>query len=179
MYLVHLIYILPLVASTCRGTQWSCTRKVCPGSCTVYGDSNYVTFDGKRYRFHGACDYILAQDFCDGRNGSFRLQTQNVPCGSSGVTCTKKVTVTLTDTVITMERGRKAIVSPLPGATASSMTANYTIREIHFFTILVTGVGLTVMWDRGTRVYVTLDPSYKGKSSVIVQGCIASSNRVS
>ena len=58
-------------------------------------------------------------------------------------------------------------VSPLPGTSSSSMTAKYKIRDIHFFTILETNIGLTLMWDRGTRLYVTLDPKFKGNKSKI------------
>ena len=86
-----------------------------------------------------------------------------MPCGTTGLTCTKKVTITLNSTVVTVEREKSPVVLPLPGAAGSRMTARFEIRERHFFTVLETDFGLTVTWDRGTRLYVTLDPKFKGQ----------------
>ena len=36
-----------------------------PGSCIVYGDPHYQTFDGITVHFQGNCRYIMAED-CDG-----------------------------------------------------------------------------------------------------------------
>lgn len=124
-----------------------------------------MTFDGKRYTFSGACEYVLVQDSCDGSSAStFQIQAQNVPCGSSGLTCTKKVSIIVNNTVIVLEREKRPRVSPLPGSSSSSsVTAIFQIRELHFFTVLETEFGLTVTWDKGTRIYVTLDPKFKGQ----------------
>ncbi|KAL9966350.1 hypothetical protein ACROYT_G024405 [Oculina patagonica] len=150
---------------SCKGTQWSCTNQVCPGTCSVYGELNYISFDGRRFTFSGACEYLLAQDSCNGSSsGTFQIQAQNVPCGSSGLTCTKKVTITINNTLIVLEREKTPVVSSLPGAVVSSTTARFQIRERHFFTVLETDLGLTVTWDRGTRLYITLDPKFKGQT---------------
>ncbi|KAM7447623.1 hypothetical protein ABFA07_004168 [Porites harrisoni] len=149
----------------CRGSQWSCTNYVCSGTCSVYGEQNYITFDGKRYTFSGACEYILAQDSCNGSSAdTFQIQVQNVPCGSSGLTCTKKVSVIINNTVITLEREKTPVVSSLPGASTVHMNGKFQIRELHLFTVLETEFGLTVTWDRGTRLYITLDPKFKGRT---------------
>jgi len=130
----------------------------------VYGELNYITFDGRRYTFSGACEYVLVQDSCNGSSvGTFQIQVQNVPCGSSGLTCTKKVSIIINNTVIVLEREKKPVVSPLPGSAGPRVTSSFQIRELHFFTVLETQFGLTVTWDRGTRLYVTLDPKYKGQ----------------
>ena len=152
------------VFSSCQGTQWSCTNYVCPGTCSVYGELNYITFDGRRFTFSGACEYLLAQDSCNATSaGTFQVQAQNVPCGNSGVTCTKRVTITINNTLIVLEREKKPVVSSLPGAAGSSFTVGFHISERHFFTVLETDIGVTVTWDRGTRVYITLDPKFKGQ----------------
>lgn len=150
--------------SSCKGTKWSCTDHVCPGTCSVYGELNYITFDDRRYTFSGACDYVLAQDSCnDASSRTFQIQAQNVPCGNSGVTCTKQVTITLNNTVVTLERDQHPVISSRPGAAALSMIEEFQIREHHFFTVLETGFGLTITWDRGTRLYITLDPKFTGE----------------
>ena len=130
----------------------------------MYGELNYITFDGRRYPFNGACDYVLAQDSCDGTSSvTFQIQAQNVPCGSSGVICTKKVIITLNNTVVTLEREKDPVISARPGAGGLNIIERFQIRERHFFTMLETGFGLTVTWDRGTRLYITLDPKFKGE----------------
>lgn len=60
----------------------------------AYGDGHFITFDGEWYSFDGSCEYTLAQDHCGGNsstNGTFRIVTENVPCGTTGVTCSKAI----------------------------------------------------------------------------------------
>ena len=103
----------------------------------------------------------MAQDFCNGQNGTFRVQTQNVVCGSTGVTCAKDITVQVGDTVLRMERGKEITAKPKVGAL--TMTAKYDIVSSGIYTIIVTDIGLSVIWDGGTTVYVSLSPTYKGE----------------
>ena len=69
--------------STCHNHQWVCTTKECSGTCSVFGDPHYTTYDGKWFRFGGRCTYILSEDHC-GKTGSFRIQAENVKCGMTG-----------------------------------------------------------------------------------------------
>ena len=55
------------------------------------GDSHYTTFDGKKFEFAGKCEYILASSV-DVKDIRFQIAVKNVACGSSGVTCAKKIT---------------------------------------------------------------------------------------
>lgn len=50
-----------LTPSTCNKRQWNCTDNPCKGTCTVYGNGHYMSFDGEKFDFLGDCDYILAQ----------------------------------------------------------------------------------------------------------------------
>ena len=68
---------ITLISSTCVESFWDCTENVCPGTCSVYGDPHYTTFDGKRFVFEGSCEYLLARDDQD----LFKIQAENVPCG--------------------------------------------------------------------------------------------------
>lgn len=88
---------------------------------------------------------------------------QNIPCGTSGVTCTKAPIVTLNELVISFVRGGKPKISALPGSRNVNLTAGFRIYESLLLTVLTTDIGLTLEWDHGTTVYVNLQPTYKGK----------------
>jgi hypothetical protein len=104
----------------------------------------------------------LIQDGCGSQSGSFRVQAENIPCGSTGVTCTKSITVTINDTQINMVRGSEPTVSSVPGSSQSVQQADFTLQKSGLFQILRTKIGITIVWDIGTRVYITLDTSYRG-----------------
>lgn len=71
------------------------------GTCVATGDPHYITFDGRAFSFLGDCEYVLVRE----ANGLFTVTVENVPCGTSGVTCTKSVVVELGNTVVHMLRG--------------------------------------------------------------------------
>ena len=128
----------------------------------MYGDSHYTTFDNKRYQFHGACEYILVQDECGDEPGSFRVQAENVPCGSTGITCTKSITITLDDAVIHLIKGSEPRIGSLPGSSKLVRKGDYSLEKSGLFLVLRTKIGMTIVWDFGTRIYLTLATSYKG-----------------
>lgn len=88
-----------LFFSTCSNQKWDCgntANKVCPSTCTAYGESHYRTFDGKEFQFQGECDYVLVRS-TPSNPEKFLITTSNVPCGSSGVTCTKSIDISIGD----------------------------------------------------------------------------------
>lgn len=60
-----------------------------------------MTFDGLAFTFPGACEYLLVRE----ASGQFTVSAQNLPCGASGLTCTKALTVQLQSTIVHMLRG--------------------------------------------------------------------------
>ena len=46
---------------------FTCVPQMCPPvdgpPCTTYGDPHYTSWDGRRFDFHGTCEYVIAQ-FC-------------------------------------------------------------------------------------------------------------------
>lgn len=58
---IHGLKRFPLSHSVCGRGQWHCTDEPCPGTCQVYGNGHYQTFDSKWYRFDGHCQYTLVE----------------------------------------------------------------------------------------------------------------------
>uniref|UniRef100_A0A6I8MZS3 Mucin 5B, oligomeric mucus/gel-forming n=1 Tax=Ornithorhynchus anatinus TaxID=9258 RepID=A0A6I8MZS3_ORNAN len=156
---------------TCKARLWECTTRVCRASCTVYGDGHYITFDGHRYSFSGHCQYTLVQDHCGG-NGSapdaFRVITENVPCGTTGVTCSKAIKIFLRGAELRLSDG--AVEVSGPGVGTGGKTP-FIVRQRGLFLVLEEaggggghgGRGLVLTWDHKTSLTVTLGPSYKGR----------------
>lgn len=94
-------FLSPVAHSVCQGQQWHCTGQRCDGRCRASGAPHYVTFDGLALTFPGACEYLLVRE----ASGQFMVSAQNLPCGASGLTCTKALTVRLQGTVVHMLRG--------------------------------------------------------------------------
>ncbi|KOX75564.1 Hemocytin [Melipona quadrifasciata] len=147
--------------NTCKCTNgtWKCTDRTCAGVCSAWGDSHYKTFDGKLYNFEGICDYVLAKGSLN-QNDCFDMSIQNVPCGTTGVSCSKSITLTVgngpSSERIVLTRGKEL---PIDNFKRMAM------RTAGLFVFVdVPDMGLTVQWDKGTRVYIKLEPSWKGRT---------------
>ncbi|KFW91590.1 hypothetical protein N336_09639, partial [Phalacrocorax carbo] len=83
---------------TCTKGKWKCVQKSkCSSTCNLYGEGHITTFDGQRFVFDGSCEYILAMDGCSVNRpvSSFKIVTENVVCGKSGVTCSRSISIYL------------------------------------------------------------------------------------
>ncbi|XP_004403881.1 PREDICTED: mucin-6 [Odobenus rosmarus divergens] len=83
---------------TCSRGKWACWQSArCSSTCTLYGEGHVVTFDGQRFMFDGSCGYILTTDSCGANNSqpTFKVLTENVVCGKSGVTCSRAIKIFL------------------------------------------------------------------------------------
>ena len=76
--------------STCRGSQWSCTNDPCNGICKAWGESHYITYDGREFEFQGECEYVLTTNK-ESNKHHFLITAENVQCGTSGITCGKSI----------------------------------------------------------------------------------------
>jgi hypothetical protein len=151
-------------SSTCNQTMWQCTDRNCPSTCQAFGDPHYVTFDGKWYEFQGACSYVMAQDGCNGGVQTFSIIAENVACGISAVSCTKSIKITIADTLIHLVRGTEPVVSSNPIAYGNATTAGITVKSVGLFVIVNSdNYGIRVEWDRGMRVYITLEAMHMNK----------------
>ncbi|XP_076369994.1 hemocytin-like isoform X2 [Tachypleus tridentatus] len=138
----------------CEAGTWRCEDNECHGVCTSWGDSHYRTFDDKIYDFHGDCDYVLTKARIDGSE-SFSVVVQNVPCGTLGATCSKGIVFAVGEESVMLSHDRPVPVLP--------PVSKFELREIGLFIYVKSDVGISVLWDKGTRVYVRADPVWKGK----------------
>ncbi|CAI9167414.1 unnamed protein product [Rangifer tarandus platyrhynchus] len=146
---------------TCRGRRWECSERPCLGTCVAYGDGHFLTFDGERYGFEGSCEYTLAQDYCAGSNaanGTFRIVTENVPCGTTGVTCSKAIKIFLGSYELILHEGTHKVLQRGPGGDLP-----YRVRYMGIYLTVETHSGVVVSWDRKTSVIIRLRHEYKGR----------------
>uniref|UniRef100_A0AAV2L4M0 Uncharacterized protein n=1 Tax=Knipowitschia caucasica TaxID=637954 RepID=A0AAV2L4M0_KNICA len=141
---------------TCQGRNWGCTKKVCDGTCTRYGEGNYITFDQKRFFFSGSCEYTLAQDYCGkDENGTFRVLIRNHPCDTEGDCMT--ITVFLgNDKIVFDEESVK-----LPEWTGKGIP--YKIHTVGLYLVMEAETGIVLMWNRGTTIMIKIKSTFKGK----------------
>uniref|UniRef100_A0A8C9RGF5 VWFD domain-containing protein n=1 Tax=Scleropages formosus TaxID=113540 RepID=A0A8C9RGF5_SCLFO len=143
---------------TCKERKWQCTSKKCDGTCFVYGDGHYSTFDGKRYNFNGNSEYILTQDYCSNSNGTFRVITENIPCGTTGTTCSKAIKLFLGNNELILTEGNYKVVERDSGEEVP-----YKIHIIGIYLVIETENGLVLMWDRKTSIFIKLSPTFQGQ----------------
>ncbi|XP_040607314.1 LOW QUALITY PROTEIN: mucin-5AC [Mesocricetus auratus] len=146
---------------TCENRMWRCTDEPCLATCAVYGDGHYLTFDGQRYSFSGNCEYTLLQDNCGGNGSSqdaFRVVTENIPCGTTGTTCSKDIKIFLGNYELKLSDGKVEVVQKGVG-----QEPPYYVHQMGIYLVVETDVGLVLLWDRKTSILLRLSPEFKGK----------------
>uniref|UniRef100_A0A3P8RLD8 VWFD domain-containing protein n=1 Tax=Amphiprion percula TaxID=161767 RepID=A0A3P8RLD8_AMPPE len=144
---------------TCNGRTWQCTTNQCDGTCYVYGDGHYMTFDQNRFTFDGSCEYILTQDYCGSAqsNGTFRVITENVPCGTTGTTCSKTIKIFLGNAELILTDGSYQLLS-----SGAAEAAPFQYSTMGNYLVVEANNGLILMWDKKTTLLIKLSPKYKG-----------------
>ncbi|XP_041417843.1 mucin-5AC-like, partial [Xenopus laevis] len=145
---------------TCKNRMWNCNDETCLGTCAVYGDGHYYTFDSKRYSFSGDCQYVLAQDYCasDPKKGTFRIITENMPCGSTGTTCSKSIRFYIGNNVLVLAEGKFEVQNA-----DSGNSVPYKVHQMGIFLVIETLNGIVLVWDKRTSIYIKLHPDFQGK----------------
>ncbi|XP_029105789.1 mucin-6-like [Scleropages formosus] len=148
---------------TCKGGKWNCLSQECPGKCQVYGNGHYKTFDSKWYHFDGHCQYTLVEDSCGRSSGSFSITAESVPCCDAALTCARVIVINLKGEVtLTLEdmNVKENLLQP-------QSSENVVLYSVHTFVlyieISIPSMGLTVIWDKNTRLTIIADEMLKQK----------------
>lgn len=89
----------------CRHGSWICNNELCPGECSVTGQSHFKSFDNKHFTFSGVCHYLFAKD-CGEK--SFSVLIETVQCADDpDAVCTHSVSVQLQEenTIVKLKYG--------------------------------------------------------------------------
>ncbi|XP_061468748.1 mucin-6 [Rhineura floridana] len=141
---------------TCTRGKWQCIQNSrCSSTCSLYGEGHITTFDGQHFVFDGNCEYILAMDGCgmSGTPHTFKIVTENVVCGNTGVTCSRAIKIHLGNLTITLA-DRKYTVSGANPRTEFFIEEN-TLHLI--IEITIPGkYDMSLIWNRHMNIFIKI-----------------------
>uniref|UniRef100_A0A8C0I1S9 VWFD domain-containing protein n=1 Tax=Balaenoptera musculus TaxID=9771 RepID=A0A8C0I1S9_BALMU len=148
---------------TCIKGSWNCTQNECQTTCHIYGEGHVRSFDGKSYSFDGLCQYSFIEDYCGHENGTFRILTESILCCEDGLTCSRKIIVAFQDQNIVLQDGKVTAVKTTESKECELSGNSYSVHTVGLYLILKILSGITIIWDKNTRISVLLDPRWNGK----------------
>ncbi|KAM9191332.1 mucin-6 [Mergus octosetaceus] len=141
---------------TCRKGKWKCVQKSkCSSTCNLYGEGHITTFDGQRFVFDGNCEYILAMDGCSVNrpHSSFKIITENVICGKSGVTCSRSISIYLGNLTLVLRDETFSVSGENP-------LVRYSVKKnaLHLmFDIIIPGkYNMTLIWNKHMNFFIKI-----------------------
>ncbi|XP_046559409.1 kielin/chordin-like protein, partial [Haliotis rubra] len=132
-----------------------------PGTCIVFGDPHYRSFDGTTIHFQGMCRYIMAAD-CE--NNNFTVEVQHDDRNAPGdVSWAQNFTITMSDIIIEMLQNHVVKVNgrvvELPFLYGSRVHLEMSGSTV----LLNTDIGLKFLWNGDSYAELSVTGGYKRK----------------
>uniref|UniRef100_A0A8C9X9K9 VWFD domain-containing protein n=1 Tax=Sander lucioperca TaxID=283035 RepID=A0A8C9X9K9_SANLU len=144
---------------TCKRRKWDCTLRECDGTCTIYGEGHYITFDDKKFSFNGDCGYVFAKDYCgDDMNGTFRVLTESIPCGTTESICSTAIKLYLGNHEIVLSEENVRVIKQSQG-----VDIPYKVHTMGIYLVIEAKNGLVLIWNKKTTLMIQLKSTFKGK----------------
>nr|XP_020835067.1 mucin-6-like [Phascolarctos cinereus] len=139
---------------TCVRGKWECLKKdECSSTCALYGEGHLTTFDGQRFVFDGNCEYVLTTDGCSANNShpTFKIVTENVICGNSGVTCSRAIKLFLGELSLVLSDGTYTTRGQNP-----QVHVQVKKNALHLmFDVTIPGkFNLTLIWNKRMSTFI-------------------------
>uniref|UniRef100_A0AAQ4RQS1 VWFD domain-containing protein n=1 Tax=Gasterosteus aculeatus aculeatus TaxID=481459 RepID=A0AAQ4RQS1_GASAC len=136
---------------TCKSSKWECTDRDCDGTCIIYGEGHYITFDEKKFSFNGDCGYVFTQDYCeDDMKGTFRILTESIPCGTTESICSTAIKLYLGEKVRVIKQNQGVDIP-------------FKVHSMGIYLVIEAKNGLVLIWNKKTTLRIKLRPTFKGK----------------
>ncbi|XP_071218260.1 zonadhesin-like [Salvelinus alpinus] len=138
------------------------------GTCTVYSDFHYSTFDWANFRFVVPCTYVLAQ-LCSSSEiplSHFSVEVKNEQRGNSSVSPVLQVNVEVENLRVSLHKrqNHRVMVNGIWKKLPLSLNGGtINIRGNAASVVLETNFNLFVSYDDSCAVHITVPASYSGK----------------
>lgn len=133
---------------------------VAAGTCTVFGDPHYKTFDGKFFSFKGSCKYQLTADCL---NNTFSIRVTNDGRNTRSSSWTKTVTLKMGSLKVNLGQKLRVKVNGTRVFPPYKLGTDLDIRRTDDGVSVVTGIGIDLLWDGNNFLQVQAAASYKNK----------------
>ncbi|XP_072375034.1 kielin/chordin-like protein isoform X2 [Scyliorhinus torazame] len=129
-------------------------------SCTLFGKSHYMTFDGHFYDFNGTCAYLLAQD-CE--SNRFNVVYQSKWSDSSPEPGTKALIVQIENRTIELSYRSQVRVNNTDVELPYIDETDISIQHSGLYAILKLPEGLSITWDGKSFVEIHVPESLQSR----------------
>ncbi|KAM9302194.1 mucin-5B-like [Gastrophryne carolinensis] len=156
-------YTTGCLKCNCILGQWTCSQFACSGTCTLKGGSRVHTYDGKKYTFHGDCQYLMSRD--TGHN--FSVIAKVIRCGMTETsTCLNTVFIHLGEITIKICHcgkvylGRYSVTLPL----IKGEIVIYKYGGYFIYVITPFGISVEVQVKPIFQLTISLESTYQDKT---------------